>query len=146
MAKAALDIEINGIKETFDKIKSDFSKISNEIDMELGDGVQKIVSEAKTKVPANFSRLATSLYFTKLGKFNYRFGSNVNYAAYVEFGTGKFAAEYVPSIDPEWQKYAKTFQTSRPGKLPSSPYLYPSYIIGFKNILNNINIILKKYA
>lgn len=145
MAKG-LRIQILGVKEAFDNVKKNFNKISDEIDMELADGVQKIVSQAKINVPANYSRLATSLYFEKVKKYTYEFGSNLDYAAYVEFGTGKFAAEYVPSLDPEWQKFAKTFQTSRPGKLPSSPYLYPATTSGFKNILINLEKIVKKYA
>ena len=141
-----LKLQILGIKEAFANVKNNFNKISDEIDMELGNGVQEIILEAKTSLPANYSMLATSLYFVKAKKYYYEFGSNLNYAAYVEFGTGKYAAEYVPSLDPEWQKFAKTFQTSRPGKLPSSPYLYPATITGFKNILNNLDKIIKKYA
>lgn len=146
MARSALNIEITGVKEAFDKVKANFNKISDEIDMEMGDGILKIVTQAKTLVPANFSRLRTSLYVNKLGKFNYEFGSNVNYAAYVEFGTGKYAATYVPTIEPEFQRFALTYKTSNPGNLISSPYLYPSIIIGQQNILKNINQIVKKYA
>jgi hypothetical protein len=141
-----LKLQILGVKEAFDNVKKNFNKISNEIDMEVGDGVQKIILQAKTSVPANYSRLATSLYFQKVKKYYYEFGSNLDYAAYVEFGTGKFAAEYVPSLDPEWQKFAKTFQTSRPGKLPSTPYLYPSTIIGTQNFIKNVNNLINKYA
>jgi hypothetical protein len=146
VAISALNIEITGVKEAFNKVKANFNKISDEIDMEMGDGILKIVTQAKTLVPANFSRLRTSLYVNKLGKFNYEFGSNVNYAAYVEFGTGKYAATYVPTIEPEFQRFALTYKTSNPGNLISSPYLYPSIIIGQENILKNINQIVKKYA
>jgi hypothetical protein len=146
MARSALNIEITGVKEAFAKVKSNFNKIADEIDMEMGDGIERIVTQAKTLVPANFSRLRSSLYTTKLGKFNYEFGSNVNYAAYVEFGTGKYAATYVPSLEPEWQRFALTYKTPNPGRLESNPYLYPSIIIGEKNILKNINQIVKKYA
>lgn len=146
MARSALNIEITGVKEAFNKVKSNFNKIADEIDMEMGDGIERIVTQAKTLVPANFSRLRTSLYVTKLGKFNYEFGSNVNYAAYVEFGTGRYAATYVPSLEPEWQRFALTYKTPNPGNLDKSPYLYPSIIIGQQNILKNINQIVKKYA
>jgi hypothetical protein len=146
VARSALNIEITGVKEAFNKVKSNFNKIADEIDMEMGDGIERIVTQAKTLVPANFSRLRTSLYVTKLGKFNYEFGSNVNYAAYVEFGTGRYAATYVPSLEPEWQRFALTYKTPNPGNLDKSPYLYPSIIIGQQNILKNINQIVKKYA
>jgi hypothetical protein len=146
MARTRLDIEITGVKEAFNRIKVNFNKISDEIDMEMGNGIEKIITQAKTLVPANFSRLRSSLYVNKLGKFNYEFGSNVNYAAYVEFGTGRYAASYVPSLEPEWQRFALSYKTSNPGNLDKSPYLYPSIIIGQQNILKNINQIVKKYA
>lgn len=146
MAKAKLEIEITGVKEALNKVKGNFNKIADEIDMEMGDGVERIVAQAKTLLPANFSRLRSSLYVTKLGKFNYELGSNVNYAAYVEFGTGGYAAKYVPSLEPEWQAFALTYKTPNPGNLPANPYLYPSIIIGQQNILKNINLIIQKYA
>ncbi len=34
----------------------------------------------------------------------------VNYAAYVEFGTRKFAAKYVSSLPKEWQEFAAKFK------------------------------------
>ena len=64
-----LKLQILGVKEAFDNVKKNFNKISNEIDMEVGDGVQKIILQAKTSVPANYSRLATSLYFQKVKKY-----------------------------------------------------------------------------
>lgn len=35
---------------------------------------------------------------------------NVYYAAYVEFGTGKYAAQYVASIPPDWKQMALQFK------------------------------------
>jgi hypothetical protein len=35
---------------------------------------------------------------------------NANYAAYVEFGTGKYAAEYVPSLPTTWQDFAAKYK------------------------------------
>ena len=36
--------------------------------------------------------------------------ASANYAAYVEFGTRKFAAEAVAKLPPDWQAYANTFK------------------------------------
>ena len=51
-----------------------------------------------------------------------------NYAAYVEFGTGKHAASYVPTLDPEFQSLAKTFYVNGKGRMPQRPYLIPAYL------------------
>jgi len=146
MAKKTLTIEITGVKEAFNKIKTNFKNASDEIDMEMGDGIERIITQAKTLLPAQYGRLRSSLNVIKISKFNYKYGSNVNYAAYVEFGTGKYAAEYVPSIDKEWQKLALSYKTTGKGTLPKSPYLYPSTVIGQKNIMNNIKATIKRYV
>ena len=64
---------------------------------------------------------------------NYRTTITVaaNYAAYVEFGTGTFAATYVPSLPPAIQAYAMTFFKTGKGRLPAHPFLFPAY---FKNL------------
>lgn len=54
-----------------------------------------------------------------------------NYAAYVEFGTGEFAASYVPSLPVDIQEYAMQFFVNGKGRLPAHPFLFPAY---FKNI------------
>ena len=146
MAKKALTIQITGVKEAFDKIKNNIKIASDEIDMEMGNGIEKIITQAKTLVPAQYSRLASSLRVNKIAKFNYRYGSNVNYAAYVEFGTGKYAASYVPSLENEWQELALSYKTSTPGRLPSSPYLYPATVIGQKLLMYNIKKTIKRYV
>jgi HK97 gp10 family phage protein len=38
--------------------------------------------------------------------------ASAKYAAYIEFGTRKFAAEYVGSLPSDWKEYAASFQGS----------------------------------
>jgi hypothetical protein len=146
MAKKSLTIQVTGVKEAFSKITTNFKKASDEIDMEMGDGVEGIITQAKTLLPAQYGRLRSSLNVIKISKFNYRYGSSVDYAAYVEFGTGNYAAAYVPSLESEWQKLAISYKTTGKGTLPKSPYLYPSTIIGQRNILKNIKATIKRYV
>lgn len=40
-----------------------------------------------------------------------------NYAAYIEFGTRKFAAKYVATLPPDWKTYAATFKGKGGGTL-----------------------------
>lgn len=51
---------------------------------------------------------------------------NAPYAAYVEFGTGSFAAEYVASLPPEWQAEARRFFVNGKGRGMAHPYFYPA--------------------
>lgn len=48
-------------------------------------------------------------------------------AAYYEFGTGPFAARYVPGLPPGWQALARTFYVDGTGRLREHPYLYPAW-------------------
>jgi hypothetical protein len=41
--------------------------------------------------------------------------ASAKYAAYIEFGTRKFAAAYVGSLPADWQAYAATFKGSTGG-------------------------------
>lgn len=48
-------------------------------------------------------------------------------SAYVEFGTGDYAGVLVATYPDEWQKMAEDFKKSGLGRMPSMPYLYPSF-------------------
>lgn len=61
-----------------------------------------------------------------------------NYAAYVEFGTGEHAAAYVPTLDPEFQKLARTFFVNGRGKTKTSPYLIPAYLQEGKRLTDKL--------
>ena len=50
----------------------------------------------------------------------------VNYAQYVEFGTGAFAAEYLATKDKDLREYAMTFYETGKGRIPAQPFLFPA--------------------
>ena len=50
----------------------------------------------------------------------------VDYAQYVEFGTGAFAAEYLSTKDKDLREYAMTFFETGKGRLPARPFLFPA--------------------
>jgi HK97 gp10 family phage protein len=144
MAKASLNIKIIGLKEALDKVKSDFKKKSAMLDAEMGNTMEKIALEAKQNLPNNFSQLRASINVKKIGEFNYTIGSNMNYAAYVEFGTGKYAANYVPTLEPEWQRFAETYIVNRKGKTRDYPYLYPAFQTNIPILIKKIQEIVNK--
>lgn len=53
--------------------------------------------------------------------------SDDHLAAYYEFGTGRYAASYVPGLPPGWQALARTFYKNGKGRLREHPYLYPAW-------------------
>lgn len=56
------------------------------------------------------------------------------YAPYIEFGTGIFAASYVPTLPKEWQAYAKTFFVSGKGRTHQHPFVYPAIQINIEKL------------
>lgn len=59
------------------------------------------------------------------------FAGNVtgeNIAAYLEFGTGVYAARYVRSLPPDFRTLAMTFYVNGRGRLKEHPYLIPAYL------------------
>lgn len=60
---------------------------------------------AKQAAPVDEGRLKNAI-FQEPKKLSSTVGCSVNYAAFVEFGTRKFAAEYVSSLPSDWQVYA----------------------------------------
>lgn len=55
-------------------------------------------------------------------------------AAYLEFGTGKHAAKYVPKLAPEFQELARSFIKTGKGTLKVHKYLIPAYLLEGKRL------------
>ncbi len=63
--------------------------------------------KAKQLAPVDEGHLKGSI-FQQPGRFSSTVGASVNYAAYLEFGTRKFAASYVASLPAQWQELAQS--------------------------------------
>lgn len=48
--------------------------------------------------------------------------------AYIEFGTGEYAAETLGPYPEDWKALAYDFYVNGKGKLPARPYMYPAYV------------------
>lgn len=126
------------------RIKDYAKSIQDDVAAEIEDSAQNIRNKALRRVPANFATLKTGISATPVNKFEWEVDSNARYSAYVEFGTGVYAANYVPSLPPEIQEYARTFYVNGKGTLPATPFLFNSFleervelIKRIKEILNN---------
>ena len=74
------------------------------------------------------------------------FTANDKLAAYIEFGTGDYAA-YFLSSNPQYIKdLARQYYVNGQGRLPSMPYITPAYIRERKKFLENVKKIVKRYS
>lgn len=85
------------------------------------------VAMAKNLAPVNFGTLRNLIGFTPLGaEIGILLFAAADYSAYLEFGTGIFAAAYVPSLPPDVQEFAMQFFVNGKGRIPPRPYLFPA--------------------
>jgi hypothetical protein len=70
---------------------------------------QNVANDAKRNAPVDEGRLR-EMIFSEAFPMEVSIIAGVDYAAYVEFGTKAFAAEYVASLPQDWQTYAATFK------------------------------------
>lgn len=72
--------------------------------------------------------------------------ANAPIAAYVNFGTGTFAAQYLAGMPSDIQALAREYYVNGKGRLPSNPYLTAPYIRERKKFTENLKKIVKRYS
>lgn len=131
----------------FDKLFRDIKKATddmvNALDAEMGASIEEMATSAKQMAPVDTGRLRNSIVVEKEKKLSYNLKAKTNYAAYVEFGTGPAAKEYVPSLDKEWQEYAATFKKNKLGHTPVKKFFYPSVMRIFPIMIKRMENIIK---
>ena len=95
-------------------IKEKTKRLLQEVEDAVNDFGQDTVNDAKRLAPVNegFLRNAISYVPVKSGSslIEVEIVVAADYAAYVEFGTRKFAAQYVATLPSEWQTFAAQFK------------------------------------
>lgn len=85
------------------------------------------VETAKNLAPVDEGTLRNLIGFIPLSnEIGILLYSGASYSAYIEFGTGYFAAAYVSTLPPEVQKFAMTFYVDGSGRVPPHPFLFPA--------------------
>jgi hypothetical protein len=134
---------------------ADFNKfikqVSNElkekvdlIDAEIGASCEEIATRAKQAAPldVNGSPISQGIYVRNDGRLSYTIVSSNPYSAYFEFGTGKYAESYVPTLDGEWQELAAKYIRNRKGRIPERSYMYGSFKSVFPQMVKRIKNII----
>lgn len=108
----SLTLKVKGL----DKLIADFDNLAKDTQVKTNVALdvfgQRVVKDAVDLVALNSSdegKLKNSIKST-VGSLNVTITVNTNYAAYIEFGTRKFAASYVSSLPSDWQTFAAEFK------------------------------------
>jgi hypothetical protein len=114
-----IKIEIKGIDALQGKVASYSKRKEIQINAALKDWANRTSRDAKALVSANSSDtgfLQNSIS-PEYGKGYSAVVAASKYAAYVEFGTRKFASQYVSTLPSDWKAYAATFKGSSGGSI-----------------------------
>lgn len=120
-------LEIQGI----DRLTKKLSQLGGNVEKAVGKGLLKggkaVQSSAKLLCPVDSGALRNSIAAERESALEVRVGTNLEYAAYVEFGTGKKGDPTVPHTTKEQWRYqddkGNWYTTS--GQFPQ-PFLGPA--------------------
>lgn len=118
----SLYIDVSKFNEAIKKIDNKKKELLQQLDDKLRSNAEDIATKAKQNVSraypegaVDFGGLKNSISAKRGKPFEWHIVANVFYASFIEFGTGKFAAEYVASLPDNWQEFAASFKVSGNG-------------------------------
>lgn len=116
-------IEVEGLKELTAKIKGSEKKINDLLEGQIAIAVQNIANNARTAAPSDKGFLRNSIKADSKGLFG-EVSVGVNYAPYVEFGTGGLV-----DVPAGLESYAMTFKGRdiKQVNLIARPFLFPAF-------------------
>lgn len=117
-------IKLTGIDGLMTAINKTIAQADKETKVALNKFSDNVVKDAKAQLQhgtgkgptSNTGHLANSINGTVTGN-QAKITVTANYAAYIEFGTRKFAAKYVATLPADWKAYASTFKGKGGGTL-----------------------------
>jgi len=107
-----MELQVKGLDALIRKMDRLASDVQKEVQAELNAWADDTAAMAKSIVSQKSSDegLLLRSISPKYGQFSASVVASAKYAAYIEFGTRKFAAAYVSSLPADWQTYAATFK------------------------------------
>ena len=111
-----MDLKINCRVEGLDGILKKFAALKNidkdpRIDKALGRGGARIQAAVKMLTPVDTSNLVNKIVLNHIKMMEYAVQTNVEYAVYVEYGTGMLGDPSVPHTSKEsWTYYSEKLQ------------------------------------
>lgn len=107
---------------SFAKVSADLdktvAKMKADVKEALVDFGTKVEAQAKRDAPADEGKIRNSINSVfNAQKMEVSITVAADYAAYMEFGTRKFAAKYVATLPTDWKAYAATFKGKGGGNM-----------------------------
>lgn len=142
----AKKVTVTNLNKVYRGLKTKGEAFARDVKAELLIRATQIDKDATQYAPdgIKIKRIPEDDGFTQLVSAAHN--TNPKLAAYMEFGTGDYAA-YFLSTNPQYIKdLARQYYVNGQGRLPSMPYITPSYIRERKKFLENVKKIVKRYS
>lgn len=107
---AAITIDTTELTISAKKLSGFGAKLTKAVDRVLTANTLEIARQAKILAPKDRGFLRQNISPDTDTFLEKRVTVNAPYAAYVEFGTGKLAAQYVAGLPPDWQSFAAKYK------------------------------------
>lgn len=130
-----IDIKVSGLdalKNSLNKYEKAITSVTEQL---IEQSAKSIAQEAKSRCRSENVRSSIRVTSSD-GKWHIETEGKIS--AYVEFGTGNYAQALLSTMPDDWVDMAREFYVNGLGRVPASPYLYPSYRQGKKELLENI--------
>lgn len=108
-----IDIKVSGVSELVRRLEAlKGLTTSPEVDKALGKGGAKIQAQVKMLTPVGYTgNLRNKIFLNHVKLMEYAIATNVEYAVYVEYGTGKLGDPSVPHTSKDhWTYYNEHLQ------------------------------------
>jgi len=106
-----IKIDISGFDKALADVNSLATKAKQDVKFALVDFGTSVERDAKRLAPADEGKLRNSINSVyNATNMTVTITAASDYAAYMEFGTRKFAAQYVATLPQDWKTYAATFK------------------------------------
>ena len=136
-----LNINDSRFKDMLNEYKKTVNEVSAMMDQEIAAYGELMATSAKNMAPVDTGRLRASISLKKEQFLSYELVAQTNYAAYVEFGTGKY---FISNGEP-WDGIASKYKgrgikevnlLARPYMRPSIMAYMPSLTKAIYNLIN----------
>ena len=143
MSGFSLNINDARFREMLNEYKKTVNEVSAMMDMEIGAHGELMATSAKNMCPVDTGRLRSSISLKKEQFLSYELVAQTDYAAYVEFGTGKY---FISNGEP-WDGVASKYKGKgiKQVNLLARPYMRPSILAYIPSLTKSIeNLINEK--
>lgn len=126
---------LEGIQDTINQLRKLDGEVAEAVNNELAASTEMMAKTAKQLAPVDTGKLRNSISASQVAPLTWELVAQTDYAAYVEFGTGKFVR-----IPEEAKAFAEEFKGKGKREINrnAQPFFFPAYYAHRKELIENI--------